>query len=319
MNPLISVIVPVYNSEKTLNRCIDSIVGQTFTNWELLLIDDGSKDKSSIICDKYKDIDSRIRVFHKPNGGVSSARNLGLDNACGKWVTFIDSDDWAFPTLLENYIIGLKNGIDLVCQSFETDSSLPGAPTDKRYFGFNYHGNIQDGVSLLEDNAILGYIWVKLFRREIIERNNLRFDERFGHREDGLFCRNFLVYANEMICVDKKGYFYYVPDWNRKYSTKNKNQLHLYRLLYLYEDEIFEHKKNKYTIRFVDELVSQVIMVYKNDIVGVSAFNSVKFLRNTLERNILYSHLFFLIKWIVFLDRTCVLSYLTFWLYCKLK
>lgn len=319
MRPLISIIIPVYNAESTLNRCIDSIINQSFDDWELLLIDDGSKDISGIICDKYKDIDCRIRVFHKSNGGVSSARNLGLDNACGEWVTFIDADDWAFPSLLENYIIGLMNGIDLVCQSFETDSSLPGAPVDKRYFGFSYRGNIQDGVALLEDNAILGYIWVKLFRREIIERNNLRFDERFGHREDGLFCRNFLVYANEMICVDRKGYFYFVPDWNRKYLIKHKNQLYLYRLLYLYEDEIFEHKKNKYTIRFVDELVSQVIMVYKNDISDASAFNSVQLLRNTVGRNILYAHLFFIIKWIVFLDRTCVFSYLAFWLHSKWK
>lgn len=94
MNPKISVIVPVYNVEKFLRRCIDSILAQTFTDFELLLIDDGSKDKSGEICDEYAAKDARIRVFHKQNGGVSSARNLGIDKAQGEWVYFVDSDDW---------------------------------------------------------------------------------------------------------------------------------------------------------------------------------------------------------------------------------
>ena len=92
--PKISVIIPVYNAEKYLYRCIDSVLVQTFTNWELLLIDDGSKDSSGVICDEYAAKDARVRVFHKENGGVSSARNLGLDNARGEWVAFVDSDDY---------------------------------------------------------------------------------------------------------------------------------------------------------------------------------------------------------------------------------
>lgn len=90
MNPLISIIVPVYNAESTLKRCVDSIVHQKFTDWELLLVDDGSRDNSGTICDEYAVKDSRIKVFHKENGGVSSARNIGLNNAIGKWITFCD-------------------------------------------------------------------------------------------------------------------------------------------------------------------------------------------------------------------------------------
>lgn len=88
-NPKISVIVPVYNAEKYLHRCIDSILAQTFADFELLLIDDGSTDKSGEICDEYADKDARIRVFHKANGGVSSARNVGLDNALGEYICFV--------------------------------------------------------------------------------------------------------------------------------------------------------------------------------------------------------------------------------------
>ena len=93
MNPLISIIVPVYNAQNTLNRCIDSIMNQTFYDWELLLIDDGSIDKSGEICDKYAEFDNRVKVFHKKNEGVSTTRNLGIKNSIGKYITFIDSDD----------------------------------------------------------------------------------------------------------------------------------------------------------------------------------------------------------------------------------
>lgn len=102
--PLISIIVPVYNSESTLNRCVDSILNQTFHDWELLLIDDGSTDQSGEICDQYDAKDQRINVFHKENGGVSTARNVGLDNAKGSWVTFIDSDDFISINFLSTFV-----------------------------------------------------------------------------------------------------------------------------------------------------------------------------------------------------------------------
>lgn len=93
-NPKISVIVPIYNAEKYLHRCIDSILNQTFTDFEVLLINDGSTDSSGSICDEYAKKDSRVRVFHKENGGVSLARNIGIDKALGLWTLFVDSDDW---------------------------------------------------------------------------------------------------------------------------------------------------------------------------------------------------------------------------------
>ena len=121
--PKISVIVPVYNTEKYLHRCIDSILAQTFTDFELLLIDDGSKDNSGAICDEYAAKDSRVRVFHKENGGVSSARNLGLDNVRGEWVTFVDSDDWVEKEYIELFV---KNIDDL---GISTSTSFNSSPT----------------------------------------------------------------------------------------------------------------------------------------------------------------------------------------------
>ena len=112
---MISIIVPVYNTEKYLRRCIDSVLAQTYQDFELLLIDDGSKDSSGAICDEYAAQDARVRVFHKENGGVSSARNVGLDNARGEWITFVDADDWIESDMLELLLRkGEETGADIV-------------------------------------------------------------------------------------------------------------------------------------------------------------------------------------------------------------
>lgn len=122
--PKVSIIVPVYNVEAYLHRCIDSILAQTFTDWELLLIDDGSPDRSGEICDEYALKDKRIRVFHKKNGGVSSARNFGLNNACGDWTTFVDSDDFLDRTSLSK-MLDLTNHYDsdLFCFKFRISNA----------------------------------------------------------------------------------------------------------------------------------------------------------------------------------------------------
>lgn len=119
-NPIISIIVPVYNAERFLHRCIDSILVQTFTEWELILVDDGSKDSSGHICDDYAAKDGRIRVFHKENGGVTSARKVGFENAKGNWVGFVDADDEILPFYYQGlYEAGQIKGSSLVCATSE--------------------------------------------------------------------------------------------------------------------------------------------------------------------------------------------------------
>jgi Glycosyltransferases involved in cell wall biogenesis len=129
MQNLISVIVPIYNCENYINQCVDSILAQTCTNFELLLIDDGSSDNSGIICDEYAKKDARVKVFHKENGGVSSARNLGLHEAKGEWIAFVDADDWIKDTYLSDFRIGEKDVDIHICGvkyfGAETNSVLP--------------------------------------------------------------------------------------------------------------------------------------------------------------------------------------------------
>ena len=121
---LLSVIVPVYNTEPYLSRCIESILNQGSINFELLLIDDGSTDSSGAICDSYAEKDTRIRVFHKENGGVSSARNLGIDNAQGEWLYFVDSDDELLPNGLRTLVDNISDDVDVVMGGFESVNEL---------------------------------------------------------------------------------------------------------------------------------------------------------------------------------------------------
>lgn len=174
--PEISIIVPVYNTEKWLRRCVDSILAQTFTDFELLLIDDGSTDGSPSICDEYAGKDSRVRVFHKSNGGVSSARNLAIANSVcvGGDLTFIDADDWVEPDYLENLLAG--KGCDLSVCNYKIDGS-------DMVWNININNGIQnkDGIRYLfisgqySGCSFLGPI-CKLFKSAIISRNVLKIN-----------------------------------------------------------------------------------------------------------------------------------------------
>ncbi len=208
--PTISVIVPVYNVDQYLSRCIDSILAQTFTDFELLLIDDGSPDNSGKICDEYAEKDSRIRVFHKENGGVSSARNVGLDNARGEWVYFSDADDIIKTDGLQLLFDGVKEGVRFIMAGYEiydeTGSFVYGC---KKYISQIVTSN--DCLLYMFkpiDYSYHGYLWCKLFHTQIIRDAALRFDKDISFNEDRLFIVQYL-------CVNKAKCFYTtVPVYN---------------------------------------------------------------------------------------------------------
>lgn len=174
--PLISIIVPVYNVEKYLDRCISSILQQSFLDYECLLIDDGSSDNSGLICDKWKTLDIRIKVYHKQNGGLSDARNFGLKKCTGDYVTFIDSDDWVFPDYLE---ILYDN---LLSTRADISVSLP-----VRFSTYNESVRFQRSsnswkIFSQEDyfriffrekgNKTIHYAWGKLYRKALLDDNH---------------------------------------------------------------------------------------------------------------------------------------------------
>lgn len=201
----ISVIVPVYNTEKYLRRCVDSILSQTFANFELLLIDDGSKDASGAICDDYAANDPRVRVFHKQNGGVSSARNFGIDNARGEWISFVDSDDWLDKTFLEILLYKAQSAnADVVfCDSFFEF-------TNKRYV-YNHYDWKKSGREGLAEFICSTWtcLWGCLVKCSLLSRNNLYCPAGVSYCEDFHLVVRICFFASKIIKVSKALYHYY--------------------------------------------------------------------------------------------------------------
>jgi len=201
MYPLVSIIVPVYNAESFIKRCIDSILRQTFTNYELLLIDDGSNDSSGVICDDYSQKDDRVKVFHKENGGVSTARNLGIDQSKGKWITFIDADDWIEPGYLENANNPENNDIDWIFAEWRTVWNRVHLNEIIEYEDktlFRGQKEIDEMWNRMANFDIFRCPWGKFFNQDIIKNNHIRFDQELRYGEDTVFNYEYLTYCNSI-------------------------------------------------------------------------------------------------------------------------
>lgn len=220
--PKISVIVPVYKAEKYLHKCVDSLLAQTFTDFEILLIDDGSPDKSGEICDEYAEKDSRIRVFHKENGGVSAARNLGLNNSGGNYVAFVDSDDWVAPDYLKDFQIENLNPDEkfIVIQGIEQNYPKKKKPTKMFYYENEVLYWSRD-IERIKDNNILlnGCPVAKLFSKEVISNNKLFFNTNISLNEDHLFFLNYLKFT-DVIYTKKSINYHYLYDYRVPSLTK---------------------------------------------------------------------------------------------------
>lgn len=211
MAPLISIIVPVYNSENTIKRCIDSILSQTFQDWELLLIDDGSTDKSGEICDNYAVSDPRIKVFHKENTGVSSARNIGLNNSKAKWITFCDSDDEILNNTFAFYdtIIKKYNEVDLICGGYiryNKSGTLISISCEEYIISKDKETNLLR----LEESGYFGFLWNKCFKSDIAKK--YFFDETISWCEDHLYSYNCLLQCRFVYFSPNIVYKHYVDD-----------------------------------------------------------------------------------------------------------
>lgn len=204
MRPIISIIVPVYNVEAYLRQCLDSILSQTFTAWELILVDDGSPDGSGAICDEYAAKDSRVRVFHIPNGGVSNARNVGMEAAKGDWITFIDSDDWVGEDFLDSLYAPINKNPNIEFVHGEMQNFIEGV-------GLSYYRCIKPYMG--NDKAYLlksfdGHIASKLYKKEIITNHRLKFDINIILSEDYIFNTDYIKHINYYCFNQTTGYFY---------------------------------------------------------------------------------------------------------------
>lgn len=205
MNPKISIICPVYNVEKFINKCVDSIIEQTFKDWELILVDDGSPDFSGRICDKYAANDDRIRVIHQENGGVSAARQAGMEAASGEYIIHVDPDDWVEPEMLEGMYIKAKNtGADIViCDYFinerEKETYRKQEPTTL------------EPAQVLKDlfQQLLGSCCNKLVRRACYSKYNISFPENINYCEDLLVCVQLFRNDDLKVTYLPKAFYHY--------------------------------------------------------------------------------------------------------------
>lgn len=281
--PEFSVVVPVYNVEKYVGRCIQSILEQTFTDFELILVDDGSQDKSGKICDQYALNDERICVIHQKNGGVSKARNAGMLRAKGEFVVFVDSDD----TVESNYLLCMARvdkEIDLVIggvKYIEVDK----AQKDKIYGTKQSLLDLNREVILkMIDEGAIDYAVAKRFKKSIIEKEKIHFCNSIDLSEDSLFVANYLCKCHTVAYVKESIYWYYKYDQNtlssfddyyiekiecadekivtcleKRYGTLRESTIwkrrifsvYYYAIFYILQNELYSEKKKYQLLSFV--------------------------------------------------------------------
>lgn len=276
---LVTIIVPVYNVEKYLNRCINSILCQTYTDIELLLIDDGSTDSSGSICEEYAIKDSRVHVFHKENGGVSKARNWGLNMARGEWITFVDSDDWVHKDFV-------KKRLDL---ALKDNAEITYCDVEYVYATHNVYcktaEQVDDRVSTV-NSWILSrttYSPIILAKKSLFEKHNLKYIEGLRFGEDFNLIIKLVMHANKVSHIKEALYYY-----NKQNEGSAMTKLHLCRddLQFVYTDLIESFKKEGIYKQCI-EMISWCVLEYKLVCI-VKGEHSFKELRNFIPE----SHLF---------------------------
>ena len=276
--PQVSIIIPVYNSEKYLRMTIESLLNQTYKDFEIILVDDGSVDASGKLCDDLSLTDRRIVVIHKENGGVSSARNVGIENARGELISFVDHDDYVFS----DYLMTMVNEIEEydLLQSFSLGGPRNTIKTCKRFALDKtktlrcIKGDNGDVVFPEVDMNNMATIWNQLYKKEVIDKYQLRF--RSIQSEDELFSYEYMMYANSIKKIHYQGYFFVC---NMDSLGSKHNYIELMENIYSRLISCWEIKDKDYIektkIRIANRLVYYVLKGYFVD-TKVSKYERLK-------------------------------------------
>lgn len=227
MSPSISIIVPVYKAEAYLHRCVDSLLAQTFTDFEVLLIDDGSPDRSGEICDAYAKKDARVRVFHQPNGGVSVARAGGVKYANGEWITFVDADDYLPQKSLQT--------MHLLVEKYDTDLVVGATLNDKRMKTIGDELTVADYRKLLIEEKITASPWAKLIRRVLFTPFVFDIPRQIVFGEDLLMNIRLAYQTNKNIAICK--------DYVYEYVQNKTSCMHTFKMTLDYAEMYFKEKE----------------------------------------------------------------------------
>ncbi len=233
----LSIIIPVYNAEEYLDRCLDSVLEQSFPSYEVILVDDGSTDSSPMICDRYSATDPRFRTIHKNNGGVSSARNAGMNLAKGEYLMFVDSDDALLPDALDRMMEGVVDEDIIIGGYTAFIAGVPGKEVLPRRTR-SYRG--EDMNCFFEDNIrrnceMLDAPWSKMFRRKTV--GELRFCEDLSYAEDKLFVFSFIAICHSAHTCDVPVYAYHIrPGSLGSDISSDRHLMQLRKFLPMYAD-----------------------------------------------------------------------------------
>lgn len=219
----ISVIVPVYNAEKSIFTCISSVINQSFKEWELILVDDGSTDNSGKICDQFAATYENIFVIHKCNGGVSQARNQGIDAAHGRYIVFLDSDDYISGDYLST--LYSNNSYDLVICGFEAQDERKKLLYRQRIQEAHFDCEETIDFAKLYKQRLLYSPYCKLFRNDIIKSKNISFPIDISWGEDGVFVSDYICNIRTLAVIDYIGYYYIKYDQEQSLSTRFRPEI----------------------------------------------------------------------------------------------
>lgn len=225
---MISIIVPVYKVEQCLARCIDSILAQSYRDWELILVDDGSPDRSGEICDEYASRDSRIRVIHQQNQGVSAARNRGLETAKGEYITFVDSDDYLGKEFLSSF--ELEDGADLQVQGMVSTYPDKGDQVLLPTVTIHRKMSVYEALSCSNNVKFLFSPWAKLFRTSILRGYSVLFPTDICYTEDEVFVKRFLMNTS-LVRLFEHAHYYYTHESSAPLSGRDYSGVELYTCL----------------------------------------------------------------------------------------
>lgn len=256
MNSKVSIIVPIYNTEKFLKRCIDSIIGQTYKNIEIILIDDGSQDASMNICKEYQYKDNRIIVLSQQNSGVSAARNFGITKSTGKYISFVDSDDYLTKNCIYEMVNAIENNhCELVVCNYATKVEMKVPSGNIKMFT-----KTQGYYHLINNNEFSGYVWNKMYLKSILVENlGEIFDSQIHICEDLLMNCKYLCNCNKICYIDKRLYFYNIND-----SSVTGRKLNL--------------DKHKITIVNAYKGIIDIYQTYSNENLDYVLYNFIKVL-----------------------------------------
>lgn len=262
MHPLITVIVPVYQAEECLERCVDSILAQTIETLEIMLIDDGCTDGCPAICDEYARSEPRVQAFHIENSGVSVARNVGLDAATGRYVVMVDSDDWIEPDYCEKLLSARDAHPDVENIWCGMQLNLEGTTSGVVHYCWNEAEpislcNKSDFLKLFE-RWMTNVPWNKLFRRDIIEQHKIRYKIGFWPGQDLLFNMEYLSHTNNpAILVCNQPLYHYMRQQDGSLDTKYKEDLYETYLCLI--DAIDQNRKEYGCVTKEDEVIFSTI------------------------------------------------------------